>query len=300
MRNGNGAVRVAAGVVGAVLACTALAGCGSDSGGGGDAGSSPGTGTSKPDSGGGGKTDVSAVQSAYRKTAGAETAAMGMVVEVRGGDKTAKVAGKGVIDLKGGESDMTLLSEGQKIRQRTVGQIIYQQPPAQARKQLPQGKTWIKIDPGKLKEQQEGSSDGGQLNDPAQSFGYLKGVSDKDVRKLGTESVGGTKTTHYRVNLDVDKLAEDAGGAQGKQLKQQLGADVPLDVWLDGDGRMRQQKMKLTMKQSGSQSGAPQKASVTTTLTFDDFGTDVNVEAPPAKDTVDMTDKLAQQGEQTA
>ncbi|CAM5369445.1 hypothetical protein SRIMM317S_03167 [Streptomyces rimosus subsp. rimosus] len=59
-----------------------------------------------------------------------------------------------------------------------------------------------------------------QYEDPTSSFGYMKGISDKDVKKVGTET-DGTATTHYKVSVDVTQLAKD-NAQQAKQLRAQL------------------------------------------------------------------------------
>ncbi|WP_050507488.1 MULTISPECIES: LolA-like protein [Streptomyces] len=281
------------------LSLAAVAGCG-----GADdkaSGKSSDQQSGSPAAPGGAVDGPQAVRAAHQKTTSAGTAKMTLVTKAQSGGKNAEVRGSGVVDLAKGSSEMVLLTGNQQIRQRTVEGILYQQPPAAQREQLPQGKSWLKVDVKKLL-QQTGSSS--QYEDPTSSFGYMKGISDKDVKKVGTETVDGTATTHYKVSVDVTQLAKD-NAQQAKQLRAQLGDRLPLDVWLDGQGRVRQEKVEVRPR-TGRQGNSGARAAVTTTLKFSDFGTDVNVTAPPAKDTVDITDKAvkaaqqAQQGQQGA
>ncbi|MFC8825991.1 hypothetical protein ACFT9I_11610 [Streptomyces sp. NPDC057137] len=288
MERPNNRKRVVATAVAGGLVAVTLAGCG---GGSSDSG--------KKSAGGGGpdgvKQSTRAVQATHHKTTGAKTAKLTLATEVKGAGEQAAATGAGVVDLADGSSDVTLTSQGQELQQRTLDGMIYQQPPAGSESGLPDGKSWMKIDLKKLAEQQGAGAGAGEVSDPAASFSYTKGISDKNVKKVGAATVDGAKTTHYRVTVDVDALAK-GNTEQTRKLKEQLGATLPLDIWLDGDGRLRQQKMELTVKRPAGETEGPAQVAVLTTLKLSDFGTDVNVTAPAAKDTVDVTAKLAEQG----
>ncbi|EST26879.1 hypothetical protein [Streptomyces niveus] len=57
--------------------------------------------------------------------------------------------------------------------------------------------------------------------------------------------------------------------------------------------------MELTIKRPAGETEGPAQVAVLTTLKLSDFGKDVNVTAPAAKDTVDVTAKLAKQGSES-
>ncbi|WP_167538353.1 LppX_LprAFG lipoprotein [Streptomyces albofaciens] len=249
--------------------------------------------SASPAAPGGAADGPQAVRAAHQKTTDARTAKMTLVTKAQSGGTNAEVRGSGVVDLAKGNSELVLLTGNSQIHQRMVEGILYQQPPAAQRKQLPQGKSWLKVDVKKLLRQTGGST---QYEDPTSSFNYIKGISDKDVEKVGTETVDGTATTHYKVSVDVAELAKD-NARQAKQLRAQLGDRLPLDVWLDGQGRLRQEKVEVKPR-AGQQGNSGGRTAVTTTLKFSDFGTDVNVTAPPAKDTVDITDKAVKAAQQ--
>ncbi|MET9567173.1 MULTISPECIES: DUF7537 family lipoprotein [Streptomyces] len=236
-----------------------------------------------------GASESQVVRAAHQKTTAADSAKMTLVSEAAAAGKTVTVRGAGVMDLEDGASTMTMTSQGQKIEQRVLDGVVYQKAPAEQRAQLklPKDKTWMKIDPAKL----DGA--GGQVNDPAESFGFTKGVTDKDVEKVGTETIDGTSTTHYRVKVAVKDLAQ-GDQAKADQLEKQLGTStLPLELWLDDEGRLRQETIKLTLKPQAGEGQKDQAVTSTTTLKFTDFGTEADVEAPAAADTVDVTKKLA-------
>ncbi|MFH8463647.1 LppX_LprAFG lipoprotein [Streptomyces sp. NPDC017991] len=236
-----------------------------------------------------GASESQVVRAAHQKTTAADSAKMTLATEAAAAGKTVTVRGTGVMDLEDGNSTMTLTSQGQKIEQRVLDGVVYQKAPAEQRAQLqlPKGKTWMKIDPAEL------NGSGGQVNDPAESFAYTEGVNDADVTKVGTETIDGERTTHYRVKVAVKNLAK-GDRAKADQLEKQLGTStLPLEMWLDDEGRLRQETIELTLKPQAGEGQKDQTVTSTTTLKFSDFGTDADVEAPAAADTVDVTKKLA-------
>jgi hypothetical protein len=135
------------------------------------------------------------------------------------------------------------------------------------------------------------------MSDPARSAAYAKAITDKDVTEKGKATVNGVQTTHYRVSVDV------AGLPDGDTLRKQVGPTLPMDVWLDDEGRMRRQRIGMTVKapeaaqrSSSGASSAPGKVTVSTVMDFTDFGTEVEADRPPAGQVADMTGKVLEQG----
>ncbi|MFC8098938.1 hypothetical protein [Streptomyces sp. NPDC057363] len=284
-----GAIMVAA-VVGSVV----LAGCGD----GGEPKSREGGGSSASASkdGGGGtgqEKGTSAVRAAYDKTTEAESARMTIRMKLAAEGRTITSDGKGTLDLAAGDSVMTLTVQDKTIEQRVVDQVLYQKVPGQ---KAPGGKPWIRIDLEKAAAQQGLS--GQQIGDPAQTAAYAKAITDKDVTKLGTEKIDGADTTHYKVSVDVSELPG------GEQMSKQIGPTLPMQVWLDDEGRLRRQQIDMTVNAPASASAkpeggaSPQQLKMSTVMEFTDFGTEVDAEAPPAGQVADMTDEALQGGPQ--
>ncbi|MFD3516193.1 hypothetical protein [Streptomyces sp. NPDC058657] len=290
VRRRNG-LRVSAIGLAGVLAGTTLAGCGTDTKKDPGAASVESSGaTNAPKSPGASEDGTAAVRSASDKTNSAGTAKMVLRTQVTTQGKTVSVDGKGLIDLKNGTSTMTLTADGEQIEQRVVDQVLYQKLPPKAREGVPGKKPWIKMDLKKLSAQ-NGSNP--QVSDPAANTAFAKSVMDKDVTKVGTEQIGDANTTHYKVKVDVSKLQN------GAQLQKVVGPTLPMDLWIDDEGRIRRQQIDMTMTQpkgQGAGSGTPQKVTSRTVFELSDFGAEVKAEAPPAAETADMTDKAAQQG----
>ncbi|MCX3289848.1 hypothetical protein OR263_24600 [Streptomyces sp. NEAU-H22] len=284
-RAGNGRRVCALGVAG-VLAGTALVGCGD----GGD--SDDGTrGTSAKASAGTREEGTRAVRSAYDRTAEEDTAKVKLRVQTSGRGASQTADGQGAVDLDDGDSVMTVTVRGQQIEQRVIDRVLYQKMP---KGQAPGGKPWIRIDLGKVAARQGTDQ---SMSDPAQSAAYAKAITDEDVTEKGSATVNGVKTTHYRVFVDV------AGLPDGDTLRKQVGPTLPMDVWLDDEGRMRRQQIDMTVKapqatqrSSSDASSAPEKVTVRTVMDFTDFGTEVEADAPPAGQVTDMTGKALERG----
>ncbi|MFJ8804784.1 hypothetical protein [Streptomyces sp. NPDC102490] len=280
-----GAIAVAA-IVGSLV----LSGCG-----GGDESESKGSDASPSASGSDGAREqgTTEVRAAYDKTAEAESARMTLQTKAAAEGQTITTEGKGVIDLDDGNSVMTVTGQDKSIEQRVVDQVLYQKTPGQ---KAPGGKPWIKIDLKKVAAQQGVSNQ--QIGDPAQTAAYAKAITDKGVKKVGTEKVDGVDTTHYKVSVDVSKLPG------GDRLSRQIGPTLPMQVWLDDEGRLRQQRVDMTVKAPASASAkpgtgaSPQQVKVSTVMQFSDFGTEVDAKAPSAGQVADMTDQALQGGNQ--
>ena len=167
---------------------------------------------------------------------------------------------------------------------------------------LPNAKPWIKIDLAALGDQ--AGIDLGQLAqlnqaDPSNFLRYLRAVS-KGVNEVGEDDVRGVATTHYRARVDLDKVVEQAPADERDQVRASIGTlleatgakTFPGDVWIDGDGLVRRQSTKVTMKTPAGASGEEQEATMTMTMELFDFGVEVDAEPPPASQVTDLATLL--------
>ncbi|MCS0602944.1 hypothetical protein NX794_17250 [Streptomyces sp. LP11] len=157
------------------------------------------------------------------------------------------------------------------------------------------GKHWLKYsydDLAKL-----GGASGAYMKDQLQNSTPTQAVrmllASGDVRKVGQETVSGTRTTHYSGRVDVAGLAgrsSNLSAAQLDALKKQLSqAGVTtdtVDIWIDDENLL----VKKTEK------AATANGAMTNTTYYSDYGVKVGVEAPPASDTRDFTDLLKSGG----
>jgi hypothetical protein len=161
-------------------------------------------------------------------------------------------------------------------------------------KQLPPGKTWIMGDAKELS-----SADAGQMSqfgslagtDPRDVFGMLKAVSGS-IESVGTEKIRGVETSHYRATIDLAKVEKLVPAAQqqslgslGQSARQSGVSELPLDIWIDADQRVRKLSVDLDAKQPGTDQSV--KASLVVELY--DYGTTLDLKLPPADQVVDAS-----------
>ena len=109
------------------------------------------------------------------------------------------------------------------------------------------------------------SADAGQLSqfgsfagtDPRDVFGLLKAVSGS-IEAVGTDEIRGVETSHYRATIDTAKLEQLVPAAQRQSLggldqsAEQAGStEIPLDVWIDADQRVRKLSIDVDAEAAG-------------------------------------------------
>jgi hypothetical protein len=106
---------------------------------------------------------------------------------------------------------------------------------------------------------------------------YLDGVSD-GVEVVGTDTVDGVPTTHYRATIDANKIGAHAGlsPAQILQAKQQGLNNMPVDAWLDGNGLPSRVITEMRFSSTGK------TVTLRTQADYTDYGAAVDIKVPPA------------------
>lgn len=201
------------------------------------------------------------------------------------------ISGHGVFSFAQKTGDMTVdvpslgTSPATTIEVRRIGQDIYLKSPKLS--QVAGGKTWVHVDLSQyLQSQGQGQSQSGTPlgglsqglsdGDPTQILGLLKQLGAQ-VTEVGPGQVDGVATTEYQGVVDL------SGGTTGStiispQIAQGFGlTSIPVDVWVDGQGRARQVSTSLGIF------GITIKAQEQ----LGSFGTPVSVSAPPADQVAD-------------
>jgi hypothetical protein len=237
--------------------------------------------------GSGGSTSVGDIRRAAAKTSKAGSLEADFAVDGQG----LTGSGSGVFNSKqqSGRLQMQLSAGTRKVRVRSIvdGDTIYLRSSAFAQATT-KDKQWVKLNLATLS-----ASSGGQAGTdlsgildaaptPANALAYLQGSSTVD--KVGSESIGGVRMTHYAVKADLDQAAENTSGATRETIRgviAQSGVkDLPLDVWVDGNGYIRKVEYD-------EHAGRRQAAQVT--IELHDFGAPVPITAPPSDSVVDLT-----------
>ncbi len=182
-----------------------------------------------------------------------------------------------------------------------AGDVIYMKLPVDPAELG--GRPWLKLDVDTAAQQSgldlEGLRKQFQNNDPTTALNALRGVSN-DVKAVGTEEIRGTETTHYTATVDLNKAAQQSppeARSAVEQLGRQLGTTTfPVEVWIDGDGRLRRQRFSMDLSKVMAPGARPGGLTgvMTTTVELFDFGTEVDVKEPPADQVTDFMTVLQQ------
>lgn len=202
-----------------------------------------------------------------------EAESMGFGITSSGGDAATEMSG--VMEYEDDGISMEASSTGaQAMEMVMLDKVLYI---AGGGLPLPEGKKWFKVD----------------MTDPDSLFGQLGKSTDpnlmfkametpKEFELLGTEEVDGVETNHYNVVMDTASYTEalDLPAEVAKFLPKEIG----IEMWVDADNRPRKFHQELEVP---SMSGGGEPTLSTTEGTYYDFGSEVDVEAPPAAEVAD-------------
>ena len=219
-------------------------------------------------------------------TRNAGTAQIKLSATVDAAGQTIPMTGEGAMSTRNdaaGRLSMTFTVNGER---KTMDEIIskgalYMGGEVLA-KQIPGGKRWMKIDMRKLLEKHgvDASRFDQGTGNATKALDYLRGAND--VKKLGSEDIGGVPTTHYHATIDLKKAAEKVGDSQMRAaMEKAMGTttSAPADVWIDKQDRLRRYQFEMPMAQ----------AKMRMTMDFVRYGVVVNTDAPPSDQVFDAT-----------
>ncbi|WP_240489851.1 hypothetical protein [Actinomadura atramentaria] len=167
-----------------------------------------------------------------------------------------------------------------------TGDTLYAKLP-QAAKFVSGGKPWLKVDLAQVQQRTgfdvRGLVDRLQQVDPAKLTAMFTG--SEDVRRVGTETVDGVKTTRYAGTVTVDealrRLDAQARDAAKPYLPQEAAnSKLTFDLWVDGAGLPREVVVKGVGRSGGDGS---------LKVLYSDFGKKFSVNPPPADETGALT-----------
>jgi hypothetical protein len=257
---------------------------------------------------GGDTVSFDPVASAATRTAASESSRVAFTATMNvGGTGEMAVSGSGVFDgrSRSGALNMRfLLPQGaqaqlagvdptlQMIVDGRSGLVVYMRSPLFARVA---GGRWIKLDMAKLAKKQgvdlSALLSAGQA-DPSQTLQLLR--ASADAHPVGYERVRGVLTTHYKLDVDLARLAK--GNTSMRRLvdavRQVAGTtSYPAEAWIDAAGRVRRMKIDMSL-------GSPAAGAVTMSMTEDlyAFGTKVVVRPPADGQVLDASSLVSPGG----
>jgi hypothetical protein len=164
---------------------------------------------------------------------------------------------------------------------------------------IPATTPWVKLDLSQLPQSGSGMGAAAAVANPAAILAAIKDALT--VEEVGVETVGGSVATHYRAAVDLVKLLPliakiekqqptDAEMQEAKDQLAKLGLQtLPIDLWVDEDGYLKQGRFSLDLSDVDPDHAGP---SFSLTLTFSNFGEDFAIDIPPASQVTDISDLL--------
>lgn len=214
------------------------------------------------------------------------------------------LAATGAMAIDGADTkfSMTSTSGGETTEMRMVDKVMYIKLPAEEQKQMGTDKSWAKIsadgtDP--ISQALGGAlTQSAQQSDPSK---ILEQVS-KAGRIISSDQtqLNGEQVNHYKVELDVAKAVDQFTGQVPAAAREKLtdmlkGKDIkiPAELWLNKDNL----PVQVTMDQGPMMQalGAP-AGDAKFTMKYSDWGTTVDVAAPPAEQVVDLGELMKKAG----
>ena len=193
--------------------------------------------------------------------AAAEVRTMAMEMEMTvEGPFSISTKANGVYDLDTGNSRFTMGIGERSLEMRTIDGTLYMKTSGAGGEErwlaspLPEG----------------GAASGMTQTDPTSYLELMKAVSS-DVDEVGRERVRGVLTTHYRFEIDPNKLESTSPQFSPGDLAAAGIETLPLDVWVGSDDLPR--RIRMALGAAGSD--------IKMDIEMYDYGEPVNVEAPP-------------------
>ncbi|HVS86017.1 MAG TPA: LppX_LprAFG lipoprotein [Gaiellaceae bacterium] len=217
------------------------------------------------------------LQAAVSKTIAAGSEHVAIVAATKAAGQNVQLSGSGDFDAttRTGKLHTTVAMATLRpvLDEVLSGSTVYVSAPQLLSPLLPAGKTWLRIDLANAGKTFGLSPSVLQAQDPSQSLAQLKAITA--VQDLGSETIGGVQTEHYRGRIDPAKLA----AAERQALSKSGTTFGPYDVWVGSDGYVH--KVRVVTNTSGTKT--------TATVTLSKFGEKVIVDVPATADTVDAS-----------
>ena len=204
-------------------------------------------------------------------------------VKVEGTAGGEKLTMQGAMDLRDPvKAEMTVTdATGTTKTVRMIGTAFYVEVGPEERADL-DGKRWVKMDLSAASAQ-AGMEFTKQFEDidPAKQVKTL--LATEGITVVGEETVNGVRTVHYSVTAPLTTYLGQLDAEARKTVEQELNKngikDVKVDIWADEQYLPRRTRVVM-----GTISDI--------TVDYTDYGKPVNVEAPPASETVDLLEML--------
>lgn len=188
--------------------------------------------------------------------------------------KQMQQSGKGTGDLPG----MGKVPSSMQLKLVLKDKTLYMKLPTAATSGsgASSGKPWRKMDLGAVTN--------GQMSKYTKSMEQVDPVKQLEkfkksgtITKTSSEELDGQHVTHYKIDVDTQKMMQDLPDGKAKQQAQQelgkgMPKTIPLDIWVNN------KKLPLQMRTQMGMMGQQ----IRVTMHYTDWGKPVTISAPPA------------------
>jgi hypothetical protein len=203
--------------------------------------------------------------------------------DVTAGTMRSKSGGQARFAGTGTALAMTTDFLGEPLELRLVDKTVFAKVPESSREEVTEGKPWVKVSP-------DGTDPfsqvlGGSLDQLAKQNDPVRAL--EQVRRAGTLTgsergeLDGVPAEHYRLDIDLEKLAGDLPAGLSAEAVGELRGKVakfPMELWLDDAHQPLQVMLDLAPVLAAS--GVPDSAKARISTRYTDWGTQVDVQAP--------------------
>jgi hypothetical protein len=192
-----------------------------------------------------------------------------------------------------------------RIEEVVSGTTVYVKLPASitSKSAVFAGKPWIKLDLAKA-----GTAAGipglssllsnPASTDPSQFLRYLRATGGS-VTTVGSETVNGVQTTHYRATIDLGRVPDAYPPASRTAARQAIAAlerttglhQIPVDAWIDSQHLVRRMRFSIPETVSGSGS-----LTAAVTIEIPEYGPQPAPAVPPASQVTDLSSLAGSSG----
>ncbi|MFI9153760.1 hypothetical protein [Streptomyces sp. NPDC053367] len=258
------------------------------------------------------RTPFQVLTAAYEKTAEAKSARVHMTMTapamLGGSEEPSTVSG--VMGWDPAVMDLTVEGSSEpgmpaKIRMILRDDVMYMDGGKEAAAEM-DGKRWMKLDFGAAAEASGDKDMARQMTagldnlnqNPAEQIALL--LESPNLKHVGAEKIGGVEAEHYKGTLTVaemmktNKALDVLKPQERKQLLENIeksgikGYDT--EVWVGEDDLPVRMDVGMDTPQGD----------VEMSMTFSDYGTKADVQAPPASETFDLMEMFKELGESGA
>jgi hypothetical protein len=248
-------------------------------------------------SGTGAAVSIESLQAAASNSQTASSTSFSITMKLSSEGRDLEIGGAGVTTADGKQGKITLgVGSLGSLEERITPEGFYMDfgGISKLAAELPAGKRWVFFSYDAMSKQTgtdlRSLVEQSQSSTPNQGLAYLQATSG-DVTKVGDDEVGNQHATHYRTTIDYEKFANEKLADAKPEVRDRIAAlgKVPADVWINDSDRVVKTHYAIDASAFGARSGT---ADMTMVITgFDD---PVDVHAPPADETIDVTELGAQ------